>query len=280
MRVPIETLHLFPVLNEKLISFLRDLPPGDWLRQTVAREWVVKDVAAHMIDVNYRRIALHRDGWSVPSSPITSNEDLVRYLNRLNGDWVKAAKRISPAMLIEWLEWSNETVYALFKKLDPFSPSPYPVSWAGQASSLNWFDTAREYTERWLHQQQIREAVGDHGLLTDELYGPFLEIFMEAWPYTLQDTVAADGTLLKTIITGPGGGEWWLQRRRDSWEMIRKTGMKEVREPVAAETSIEGAIAWTLFSKSWRKEDIIGRFSVKGDPDLGEKILQMVSVMA
>ena len=41
-----------------------------------------------------------------------------------------------------------------YESFDPFAPAVFAVSWAGEAISLNWFDTARELTERW-HQQQI-----------------------------------------------------------------------------------------------------------------------------
>jgi RNA-directed DNA polymerase len=35
------------------------------------------------------------------------------------------------------------------ESLDPFAPAACNVSWAGEQTSLNWFDTARELTERW-----------------------------------------------------------------------------------------------------------------------------------
>jgi hypothetical protein len=49
------------------------------------------------------------------------------------------------------------------KSLDPLAPAAFAVSWAGEETSSNWFDTARELTERWHHQQQIRLAtIGPH----------------------------------------------------------------------------------------------------------------------
>lgn len=255
---------------------LKTLSAEDWLKQTVARQWMVKDVAAHLLDGNYRRIALHRDGWSAPpDAAIRSNADLVAYLNRLNADWIKAAKRLSPAILTELLESTNETVYTLFNNLDPFAQSAYPVGWAGEDVSRNWFDIAREYTERWLHQQQIRDALGDRGIMTKELYHPFLHIFLQAWPFACTALAAEEGTVLKTVITGEGGGEWWLVRREGQWKLSEPSG-----GPVAAETVISGDAAWKLFSKSLRKEDIAGHFGIKGDQVLGEAVLNMVSVMA
>jgi hypothetical protein len=274
MKTPIETLHLFPLLNKELISFLKRLSPGDWQKQTVAKQWVVKDVAAHLLDGNYRRIALHRDGWSVPPDmPIRSYDDLVDYLNTLNADWVKAARRLSPATIIELLESTNEIVFKEFSKLDPFAAAPYPVGWAGETESFNWFDIAREYTERWLHQQQIRDALSNRDLMTTELYQPFLNVFMQAWPHTAKDINAEEGTVLKAVVTGIG--EWYLKKAKDAW-MLENTGGTKI----IAETIIDSNIAWKLFSKSIRKGDVKEGVIINGDQFFGKKILDMVSVMA
>ncbi|HEX3202686.1 MAG TPA: hypothetical protein VHW42_12245 [Actinomycetes bacterium] len=44
----------------------------------------------------------------------------------------------------------------------PGRPGPVrgrdPVSWVGPDPAPNWLDVAREYSERWTHQQQIRDA--------------------------------------------------------------------------------------------------------------------------
>ncbi|MGZ8557340.1 MAG: maleylpyruvate isomerase N-terminal domain-containing protein [Chitinophagaceae bacterium] len=274
MKPPIYVLPLFPLLNEKLISFLKQLSPAEWQRQTVAKQWVIKDVAAHLLDGNYRRIALHRDGWmAAPDVNINSYSDLVLYLNTLNADWVKATKRLSPAILIELLESTNDTIYEIFSKFDPFAIAAFPVSWAGETKSYNWFDIAREYTERWLHQQQIRDAVADKTILAKKLYKPFLNVFMQAWPFTLNSIDAAQNTTLKVVVTGIG--EWYLNKGKEKWKIeYEPMGL------VAAETIIDAGIAWKLFSKSVRKETIKESVLIKGDYLLGEKILDVVSVMA
>lgn len=273
---PIDILHLFPVLNKELISFLRNLSPQDWQRSTVAKLWNVKDVVAHLLDVNYRQLSVQRDNWTVePDRPINSYQTLVDYLNHFNADWVKAAKRMSPRVLTDALEITNHQVYEVFKGLDPFAPSVYPVSWAGESMSYNWFDIAREYTERWHHQQQVRAAVGDRSIMTKELYYPVLDIFIQAWPFAAADAQAKDGTLLKTTISGDGGGEWYLSRANSKWSLGSQNGSQPV-----SETIIDGDIAWKLFSKSIRKEDIPNGYTIKGNVALGEIILNMVSVMA
>lgn len=115
MKLPKDILPLFPVVNKKLISFLRSLSPGDWNRQTVASKWNVKDVAAHLLDGNLRKISGYRDSWRIiASKPVNNYTELVDYLNEINNVWVLAAKRISPQVIMELLENTNDEVYAIF----------------------------------------------------------------------------------------------------------------------------------------------------------------------
>ena len=53
-QVPVETLHLFPVLNKLLIELLSSLSADDWNKPTIAKLWTVKDIAAHLLDTNIR----------------------------------------------------------------------------------------------------------------------------------------------------------------------------------------------------------------------------------
>jgi uncharacterized protein (TIGR03083 family) len=276
MQPPIDTLPLFPLLNQQLISFLKSLKAEDWNKQTVARQWKIKDVVAHLLDGNFRQLSVHRDHWTVePDMEVNSFQTLVDYLNKFNADWVKAAKRLSPRVLIEMLEITNHQVYEVFASRDPFANAIYSVSWAGEEVSKNWFDIAREFTERWMHQQQIRDAMGDKGIMTKELYYPVLNIFMQAWPYTASSHKATEGTQLRTAITGVDGGIWNLVKTNDQWKLS-----STVSETITSETTIDGNVAWKLFTKSIRKDSIKDNYTIKGDEALGNIVLDMVSVMA
>ena len=65
------------------------------------------DVAAHLLDGNLRTLTMLRDGHFGPGPADTSYPGLVAYLDALNADWVRAARRLSPAVLIDWLAQSG-----------------------------------------------------------------------------------------------------------------------------------------------------------------------------
>lgn len=205
---------------------------------------------------------------------IFTNEDLVNYLNGLNAEWVHAMKRISPQLLVTLLETTGRECSEQLALLPPFATALFAVTWAGETSSLNWFHTAREYTERWHHQQQIRDAVGMQGIMTRDLYYPVLDTFMMALPHAYRHINAAENTVVQITISGEAGGVWWLIKK-ETW-ILSKTNERVV----AAHTTIDASVAWKLFTKSWRKKEVMEYVGMEGDVVLGQPVLDMISVMA
>ena len=59
---PIIVVDLFPKLEQKLIELLNGLTPADWRKPTMCPQWTVKDIVAHLLDGNLRRLSRVRDG--------------------------------------------------------------------------------------------------------------------------------------------------------------------------------------------------------------------------
>jgi hypothetical protein len=95
------------------------------------------------------------------------------------------------------------------------------VTWAGPEPAPVWLDVAREYTERWHHHQQIRDALGRPALTAPRLFAPVLDTLVRALPHTFRDVQAPDGTHVKLTITGDAGGVWSLVRD-ERWSLLRK----------------------------------------------------------
>lgn len=275
--LPVHTAPLFPILHQKLVDLLRSLSPTDWQQETICAGWTVKDVAAHLLDGSLRTITLYRDGYAPPDKPgIESYEDLVNYLNQLNNDWVRAMRRVSPAVLVEWLDRSGGEVDALLMALPPDEAAIFSVAWAGQDVSPNWFHVAREYTERWHHQQQIRLAVEQTAALeTDALYQPLLDTFMRALPYAYRDTAAPTGTLLQFSVADLAGGDWFLLRKHDDWELV--TNQQRTRPDTVVR--IDRPFAWQLFTRNLPVDETVSYVKIEGDEALGSQVLTMRSVM-
>lgn len=272
---PIHVAHLLGPLDTKLIALLRRLSPEDWQRQTVARLWKVKDVVAHLLDGNIRLLSIARDDFFGEVPHDVSYEGMVGFLNGLNADWVRAMRRVSTQMLINLHQCTGPAFCEYFEKLDPFATAALPVAWAGEEQSLNWMEIAREYTEKWLHQQQIRDAINDDALMTREFFHPFISIFMLGMPHALRKVAVSGNASIRIEVASDIGDVWYLQHASDGWAF---TG--DVIEQPSAWLNIPPGIAWKLFSKSIRPEDIMDRIEIGGDPELARVALNMVSVMA
>lgn len=276
--VPVpDTLPLFPLLDQELCSLLRSLTPAQWELSTVAPGWSVHAVALHLLDGSLRSLSMLRDGhWAGPGPASGEYTDVVTYLNELNQSWVAAGQRLSPAVLTWLLELVGPAYTAFLTTLDPAAPAAFSVAWAGERQSTNHFHIAREYTEKWHHQQQIRQAVGQEApLLVRALYEPFLATCLQALPHHYRQVAAPVGTVLRLHISGPAAATWYLQRLAAGWELGQ-----EYLGPLAAEIDLDGQAAWRLFTHSLPEAAAAPYLHVRGPAALTSPIYTLLTVMA
>lgn len=63
---PIFLAEMVPQLHAELLALLKSLGDEDWHKPTVASAWSVKDVAAHLLDGDLRRLSFQRDKMQLP----------------------------------------------------------------------------------------------------------------------------------------------------------------------------------------------------------------------
>ena len=182
---------------------------------------------------------------------------------------------MSPRVVIDLLEVTGPWVVELFRSIDPSAPAHWSVTWAGEERSAHWFDVGRDYTERWLHQQQIRDAVGAPPLTGREWLHPVLELFVRALPHAFRDLARPEGSTLRVAITGPAGGDWTLRREVEAWRLYAGTGPAP-----DATVTLSDDTAWRLFSKGLDPVAARERTRIDGDQALGTVVLGSLAVLA
>lgn len=273
---PIQTVHLFPILDELLIDLLKSLTEDEWNAKTVAKKWSVKDIASHLLDGNLRGLSISRDRYfGEKPENINSYQDLVNFLNQLNMNWTIATKRLSPNVLIDLLKTTGKEYSEHLETLNPEENAVFSVAWAGEETSLNWFHIAREYTEKFLHQQQIRDAVDKQALFTKELFYPFIETFIKALPHTYRNTKASENTIVTLIVTGDIGGQWSIIKKEQNWQFV-----DSVSKQSDATVKIAPQDAWLLFSKGMSPLEALQKVEITGNEEIGKVALEIVAVMA
>src|SRR5262245_29155330 len=228
------------------MSLLRALPADDWEKPTVARAWRVRDVAAHLLETQLRKLSGGRDGHR-----LTPDRPLVDFLNHLNATWVDVARRFSPRVIVDLLEISGTAVAAFIATLDLHARAPFAVAWAGQSESQNWMDIGREYTEWWHHQMQIRDAVGAPLLLDAKWFEPLIRISVYAIRPSVPTLLLIDGF---RFALGPAG------------------------EP-AVIVRTDADTAWRMLYNALSREEIAARVMIEGDQAEAEAVVRARSVM-
>jgi uncharacterized protein (TIGR03083 family) len=272
----LQTAHLFREIRHELLQVLHDLTPEQWERPTVCPGWTVRDIALHLLGIDMGNLSRRRDGFSYhpdafPGDPSTF--DLVAFVIYINEEWVQATRRLSPRLICTLLAFVGEEMDDYFVHLDGAAVGE-AVSWAGPGPAPVWLDIAREYTDRWVHQQQIRDAVECPGMTEPRYLAPVLATFVHALPHTLRHEEPNPGTFVRLIITGDAGGAWVAVRTSGAWVLGR-----EFPGEAAATVTIDQDTAWRLYTRGVTPEEARPKARLDGDRALGELMLRMVSII-
>jgi hypothetical protein len=152
--------------------------------------------------------------------------------------------------------------------------APVGVSWAGQTESPLWFDTAREFTERWHHQQQIREAVGVESIAEPQFLSPVISTLIRATPYWYRTVSPPEGTNVSIQIQGDSGGEWVLTYSETKWCL--KVG--SAPSPDVAVRMPEDT-AWRFLTRTISSTQAESKMSFFGDEEIARCFLNVVAIM-
>ncbi len=273
---PIDAAKRLREVDEALIVLLRRLGPEDWQKPAVG-SWRVRDVVAHLLDGSLRRLSLDRDGHRPPPTDrdLSTYEGLVGFLNELNATWIDAAARLSPAVLIELLAFVDPLVADYLESLDPDGVAAFPVAWAGESESKVWMDVAREYTERWHHQQQIRDAVGAPALDRPRYLKPLLDTCARALPKAYEEISAVDGTSVLVEIGDLEDCAWLLMRRDGRWQL----GAPSSEQCADVSIRLPAETTWRSYLRAIDHEVAVEAAEVTGDWRLVEPFFGAAAVM-
>ena len=271
---PILVVDRFPDLLDALLNLLGNLSSEEWQRPTVAEGWNVHDIALHLLGDEIGILSRKRDGFKEAPVSFATWDELVLWLNERNNQWVRQTRRISPRLLCDLLKLTGDQANVYFNSLDPYMLAG-PVSWAGSDPAPVWLDIAREFTERWHHQQHIRDAVGKPGLTESRFLEPVLATFVRSLPRAYQQIEAADGTAITLTIVGDSGGSWSVIRELGRWCLY----LGKLPQP-RAEVILSGNIVWRLFTKGITKEIARHQMIFSGDQVFGQQMLEAVSIIA
>lgn len=269
---PRDFVQLTRLERARLLDMLRSLSAEDWQRATPCPGWDVLGLVNHLVGDDLSMIAWQRDHHHGTPAPDGVDEaTFIDWLDGLQIEWVHAARRISPRLAVELLDWLDDPVADTFAAQDPRSCTAR-VSWASDSPVPIWLDQARELTERWIHRQQLHEAVGRPTDLDEDLAGPVLDALRWAYPHRLGAANVPDGSV-DIEIAEPLHRIWRLTDRGGGWVFTEQTDA-----PAGAALAMTAEQAWRLLTNNYDTETH-GELWTSGDPTLIEVVVRTRAII-
>ena len=145
------------------------------------------------------------------------------------------------------------------------APGPAPV----------WLDVAREYTERWIHQAQLRDATGRPRVDDRWALYPVFDTFMLALPNALWEVAAPEGANVHVTVRGAAGCTWIVRKTAAGWEFGSDRVLSPSRPSGSTRTMPGGSTP-----KVSPNPPVLPRIEQHGDPAALAAMLGMVTVLA
>lgn len=249
-----------------LMATLHRLQPADWDRRTPCPGWRVKDLVSHLWSTDLHVLARLRDGHRAPddvAGEAPSRAVVTAAVDEHNERWVAATHGLSPRVLVDRLQESGPQVTTVFRVGDLRAPAER-VAWVGTRPQPLWFCGARELTERFVHQQQIRTSVGQRAFDDEEVLAAVVDTFSHAFPAALAGVHAEPGTAVGVVVEDAAlTRRWTFTRSPGGW-----IGSDGVSSDVAALLRTDADAFWRLLSGNLSRTDQVHRVELVGTPTL------------
>jgi uncharacterized protein (TIGR03083 family) len=241
---------------------------------TVCEGWTVRDLAIHLLGGDFSFLSRNRDAHrneTLDSAP--DGDSFLDLLNAHNNRWVEAGRFLSTPLIAELLEITGRMVAEVLQNVDPSAPGE-SVSWASADPAPWWLVGAREFTERWVHHQQIRDALNKPGLNGPSFVGPILATAMHGVPPAYSDLDAPDDTTVAIDVTGRAGFSWAVRRDESGWKLY-----EGLTRDAAARVSIDQETTWRFLMGMSNARAARSKATVEGDNKLAKPFFSAVSAI-
>jgi hypothetical protein len=130
-------------------------------------------------------------------------------------------------------------------------------------------DIGREYTERWHHHMQIRDAVGADLLLGSTWMEPLLDLSMRALAPGYAGRDAPVHPSVVVAVTGQTSGAWSLVRESAAWTVYRGSASAP-----AARITVDADAIWRMLYNAYASDEARRRAQRRGRSETHRAVLR------
>ena len=251
---------------DETVALLRSLDPEDWERPTDLAGWDVRAVAAHLAHLESELAGNAQEKVDVPElEHITSPMGYYTEMGPI------ARRAWTTDAIIDELESSAATRLAALRESPPTDGSGDPDRTPG---GIGWdWNTllSNRVVDVWMHQQDIRRAVGRPGGMDSPAAEHTISVFARAFGYTVGKRVAPRaGTSVVLDVTGLHPVHLAVEVN-DQGRAVPST----TREPTV---SLRMDLETYVVLAGGRRDPADVKVEVEGDEELGAGILAAMAV--
>ena len=250
---------------EAIIALAAELDDADWARQTDCTEWTVKDVLAHVAHLETELCHTEQNTYDGGGGT-----DVASSYTAIG---VAARRDRTPAELVAELASAVELRASRLADLPDDPAAPAPVTPGGVAWS--WDTLLRNRSvDVWVHEQDIRRAIGRPGGLDSTGAHVAVMTFSFAMPYVLGKKVKPPAlSTVRWNVTGETPLELVVRVGEDG----RASAIETLDEPsVTLTMSTE---AFTVLTAGRRTPDQLD-ITIEGDEELARATLAAMPIMS
>ena len=250
---------------ESIIALAGELDDADWSRATDCDEWTVKDILAHLAHLESELCNPEQNTYEEPNG--------TRVISAYTAKGVEARRDRTPDEIVAEFAAAVEMRASRLARLpeDPKAPAPVTpggVTWTWDALLRN------RSIDVWVHEQDIRRAVGRPGGLDSTGAHVAVMTFSFAMPYVLGKRVQPPAmSTVRWEVTGETPLELAIRVGADG----RASAIESLVEPtVNLNMSTE---TFTVLTAGRRDPDEV-EVEIEGDQSLGMATLAAMSIMS
>ena len=277
MSPSVASVDMTPVLRPEratLLELLRNLSADDWDRPTECPAWNVKGVALHILGDDLSLLTRQRDASTDSLTLFAAHHPGLSFRSLLDGfneQWVTASRFLSNELVIEMLGLVGDWSEAFYCDVGLDTTSREPVGlFAETEPSPYWQVIAREYLERFIHQSQIRRAVG-----ADELGGELVTSAARVVVHVLAAWLLNDAPANGSAVAVDFGaiGAWTWERRADRWVVLEGDGDRAA----TARVVVSPVATVAMLSRGVPQDEVATVLTIGGDESLVRGAIEIVA---
>ncbi|WP_127783277.1 maleylpyruvate isomerase family mycothiol-dependent enzyme [Rhodococcus sp. X156] len=254
---------------DDVLELLRSLDADDWSRPTDLAGWDVHAVAAHLAHIEAELAGVPQPRVDVPDLP-----HLTGKMSRYTESGCIARVDWTPGQIIDELDSS---VQARAKSLaaNPPSDAASPAAVTPGGTPWSWeVLLSNRVVDMWMHEQDIRRAVGRPGHLDTAGAAHCVGVFSRALPVVVGKRVAPPaGTVVALEVSGPHGFTAAVEVGEDGRARTPQQPPSSPTVSLAMDTE-----TFTMLGGGRRSPDAMSdRLTIGGDQTL---VLQVLTALA